>query len=148
MSSHWEEFAEKFRIQELELFRQGRWLVSLRPGQLTLGSMVVSDTRGAESFAELELEGGRDWLAAVARFERLVKGHFGADKVNVIALMMVDPVVHFHLLPRYSSAVNRYERDWSDPWWPKPPTFGGPDTETELLLRIRDDVRALVEEAG
>ena len=60
------------------------------------------------------------------------------EKINYLMLMMVDPHVHFHVLPRYAGS-----RDWNglpfpDHGWPGPPDLKSATTlqpDTLALLR-------------
>ena len=135
-------FKSIFRVEELTVESGDGWTLSVRPGQLTLGAMVVSASDGEQWFADLAPDLGAGVLARVATAERLAKQVYGAERVNVVALMMKDPVVHFHVLPRYSSAVERYGREWRDEDWPGPPTFGSSATEDDVLFAVRDELRA------
>jgi diadenosine tetraphosphate (Ap4A) HIT family hydrolase len=46
---------------------------------------------------------------------------FQYDKLNYLMLMMVDPDVHFHVLPRYEGDRSYGGLDFSDATWPGPP---------------------------
>ena len=52
--------------------------------------------------------------------------------------MMVDPHVHFHVIPRYKSEVEFNDRMFNDMLWPKPPilaeTIKLNDLEMKKLL--------------
>ena len=37
--------------------------------------------------------------------------------------MMVDPHVHFHIIPRYSCKITINEKYYYDIYWPKPPNI-------------------------
>jgi diadenosine tetraphosphate (Ap4A) HIT family hydrolase len=39
--------------------------------------------------------------------------------------MMVDPQVHFHVIPRYAASKDFAGTTWTDANWPKPPDIGG-----------------------
>jgi len=54
---------------------------------------------------------------------------FDYRKINYLALMMVDPHVHFHVIPRYSEPRTFDGATWTDATWPKPP-----DVTTALAL--------------
>ena len=43
------------------------------------------------------------------------------DKLNYLVLMMVDPHVHFHVIPRYESARSINDKVVEDSGWPKHP---------------------------
>ena len=49
---------------------------------------------------------------------------FDFQKINYLALMMVDPHVHFHVIPRYSSSREFGGATCLDAAWPKPPDLG------------------------
>jgi len=51
--------------------------------------------------------------------EQLLIKTFGAEKFNYFALMMKDPQVHFHLIPRYSKPVEFQGRVYKDVDWPE-----------------------------
>src|SRR3990170_3968782 len=79
------------------------WCVLLRSAQPTLGSLVLitkSDVTAfslisPQAFAELP-RAVKDIEAGLGRFRRY-------DKINYLMLMMVDPHVHFHVIPRYAT---------------------------------------------
>lgn len=136
-----EEFRATFRLGELTIAESGGWVLSTRPSQLTLGAMVLSVQSGATQWAQVGAVEGQGLTTELAEAERLATSVFGADKINVIGLMMRDPVVHFHVIPRYSSSVERFGRVWTDSDWPKPPTFGGADDESPLLTLVTEELR-------
>ena len=53
--------------------------------------------------------------------ERALRAAFDYQKLNYLALMMVDPHVHFHVIPRYSEAREFEGSTFLDAAWPKPP---------------------------
>ena len=113
------------------------WAILLRPHQVTLGSMVVCtvarETRMADmastAFAELEL--------VFTGAEGALRGAFGAEKINHMMLMMVDPHVHWHLIPRYSGARTVGSTTIADEGWPALPDLGSgvqlPDSDRAAL---------------
>lgn len=134
-------FRETFRLDELTVSEGAHWVASVRPGQITLGSMVISSARGLLDFADLDADSGATLGAAFGEAERLARRLFGAVRVNFVALMMKDPIIHFHALPRYDTDVQRYGRTWEDSDWPGPPTFGPAPTDDETLLALVTDLR-------
>lgn len=142
MPAELEAFRETFRLDELTVVDGAHWVVSVRPGQLTLGSLVVSSRAGLVDFAALDADAGAALAAAFGDVERAARELFGAVRVNFVALMMKDPVVHFHALPRYDRDVERYGRVWQDADWPGPPTFGPAPTPDEVLASLATDLRA------
>jgi diadenosine tetraphosphate (Ap4A) HIT family hydrolase len=68
---------------------------------------------------------------------------FKPDKLNYLMLMMVDPDVHFHVLPRYDSAREFAGRSHSDRFWPKPVDLTQPvEADAALTEAVRDVLRA------
>lgn len=134
-------FRDKFRLDDLGFAVAGGWCLSVRPGQLRLGALVLSSGSGARSMAELtsgELQGMGE---AFALTENLVSRIFEADRVNYLCLMMQDPIVHFHVLPRYSRSVTRYGQVWEDPDWPAPPVVSSVISSDEVLTRVKEDLK-------
>jgi len=138
------DFAAKFRVDDLHLRRVGTWDLSLRPGQLTLGAMVVSVRSGALGFAGLTAAEQADMGAAFALAERLACDTFGAARINLLCLMMQDPIVHFHVLPRYAAPQERFGATWVDDDWPGPPKVGPLVTPDAVLTQIRSTLLAAV----
>jgi diadenosine tetraphosphate (Ap4A) HIT family hydrolase len=136
------EFRRKFRLNELTIATLGQWVISVRPAQLTLGSMVVSTAEGELDFASLGTAAGPDLLRAFAVAEELATKRLGAVRLNIACLMMKDPIVHFHVLPRYDRTIHRYGATWEDTDWPGPPTFGPASTSDEVLFALVEDLRA------
>lgn len=137
-------FRTKFRLDDLHLAEDGGWVLSLRPGQLTLGAMVLSVASGVQDLAALD-EGEALGLAhGLGLAERLAREVYGAARINALCLMMQDPVVHFHILPRYGAAVQRHGRTWHDADWPGPPAIGPVDTPEPMLMALRDELRGAI----
>lgn len=115
-----QEFNKKFQIDELLIDQIGNWKISLRPEQPTIGSMVLSLARPCPVFSKLTEEESKDLGKAFKVIERLYLITFKPQKVNYLALMMVDEQVHYHVLPRYENSVEFDGNLCVDQWWPKP----------------------------
>jgi len=113
--------AEKFGYPESLLDRLEHWLVLLRPKQPTLGSLVLVCTDPAARFGEIGAESSAELRVAADRIERALGAAFGHDKINYLMLMMVDPDVHFHVLPRYAEPRDFDGGRFEDARWPGPP---------------------------
>jgi len=48
-------------------------------------------------------------------------------------LMMVDPDVHFHVIPRYPEPVSFDGLAFADSGWPGPPALGEPTATTDVV---------------
>jgi len=119
--SELELFRDKFQVGALSVARTEHWELSIRPQQLTLGSMVLSVRANVLDFASLnEIQSG-DMAALIGLAEQRVKARFGAIRINVLCLMMQDPLLHFHIFPRYDGPVTFEGVEWIDEDWPGPP---------------------------
>lgn len=117
------EFLEKFQIEKLLITKVGNWNVSLRPLQTTLGALVVSLNRPCVSLADLTDEEALQLNKVFKLVNEILHGAFSPDKVNYLALMMVDAHVHFHVVPRYERKISFLEKEYVDNDWPKPPNL-------------------------
>jgi diadenosine tetraphosphate (Ap4A) HIT family hydrolase len=134
-------FRHKFRLEELNLLDTAHWTWSVRPAQPTLGATVLSLRRYAASFADVTSDEMVDLASAVAAVERATRGAFGYDKINYLMLMMVDPHVHFHVLPRYAAVQRFADLDWEDRGWPAAPSLAAEPCPPEVLSAIRSVLR-------
>ena len=97
------------------------WVVLLRPVQPTLGSLVLACKEEASSLGAVSATAYAELSVATAELERALRAAFDCQKLNYLALMMVDPHVHFHVIPRYSEAREFEGSTFLDAAWPKPP---------------------------
>jgi diadenosine tetraphosphate (Ap4A) HIT family hydrolase len=111
------------------------WVVLVRRQQVTAGSLVIACwgefTRlgavPAAAFAE---------LAVVTRdLEGALERAFRFDKINYLMLMMVDPHVHWHVIPRYASERVACDVTFVDTAWPRPPALDRSVTLSEEQVR-------------
>jgi diadenosine tetraphosphate (Ap4A) HIT family hydrolase len=100
-----------------------RWVVLLRPTQPTLGSLILAAKSEATAFAELEADAFAELRHAVSDIERVLADAVGHAKINYLMLMMVDPHVHFHVLPRYEGERSACGVTVRDVGWPKVPAL-------------------------
>jgi diadenosine tetraphosphate (Ap4A) HIT family hydrolase len=61
------------------------------------------------------------------------------ERINYLMLMMVDPDVHFHVIPRYAGQRDFAGTSFPDGGWPGPPQL-----EPAVILEapVRDALRA------
>jgi diadenosine tetraphosphate (Ap4A) HIT family hydrolase len=97
------------------------WLVLLREPQATLGSLVLCAKSEATEFSDLSRQAFDEMSTVVGDLETALKAAFHYDKINYLMLMMVDPNVHFHVIPRYSETRSACGLTISDPGWPAIP---------------------------
>ena len=119
------------------------WLVLVRPAQVTLGALVLVAKSDATAFHDLPRAAFAEQADAIAAIERGLATFCGYERINYLMLMMVDPHVHFHVIPRYSGT-----REWDgvafdDHGWP-----GLPDLKAAAKLsprqaeRLRNDLQS------
>lgn len=94
------------------------WVVLLRPKQVTIGSLVIAAKSEAKHLGELTKDEWAEFAQVSSDCEELLTKTFGAEKFNYLALMMKDPNVHFHFIPRYSKPVTLSGKEFSDADYP------------------------------
>jgi diadenosine tetraphosphate (Ap4A) HIT family hydrolase len=99
------------------------WVVLLRPEQPTLGSLVLAAKGPATAFSQLSAEAFTELGRVVADIEGRVCDAVGYAKINYLMLMMVDPNVHFHVIPRYDGERSAAGVTVRDAGWPKAPAL-------------------------
>ncbi len=100
------------------------WVVLLRPAQPTLGSLVLAAKSDVTAFADLDPAAYAE-LAAVSRdIETALRAAVDHTKLNYLMLMMVDPHVHSHVIPRYEGSRSFGDAVFPDAGWPKLPSLG------------------------
>lgn len=106
------------------LIREYRyWTVLLRPQQVTLGSLVLGAREQVGAFHQLSAEAFAELKTVVDHIERVLGDEFDYQKINYLMLMMVDPDVHFHVLPRYAEPREFHGSRFVDAGWPGPPAL-------------------------
>ena len=113
--------ARKFGHPDSVLREFEFWSVLLRPVQVTLGSLVLVCRESVSHFGELSAEASGELASVAAAIESALGRAFAHDKINYLMLMMVDPDVHFHVLPRYEGERLFEGRACRDDAWPGPP---------------------------
>ena len=130
--------AEKFGYPASLLREYDAWAVLLRPVQVTLGSLVLVCREPVEAFGQISETAASELKRAVADIESALGEAFSFDRINYLMLMMVDPDVHFHVLPRYAEQRAFEGRTHRDEAWPGPPRItadlGLSDAEHDALL--------------
>jgi len=112
---------EKFGWPATVVAQFDHWIVLARPAQPTLGSLVLAARSDATAFSALEPAAYAELGMVTGAIETALAGMVCFEKINYLMLMMVDPHVHFHVIPRYEGS-----RDWDgtafpDAGWPRTP---------------------------
>ena len=117
------------------------WVVLLRPAQVTLGSLVLAAKSPATAYGQLPASAFAEQAVVVGDIERALTAFCGFERINYLMLMMVDPHVHFHVIPRYEG-----KREWNgvqfgDAGWPGPPDLKAAVTlDADQIAGLRDQV--------
>jgi diadenosine tetraphosphate (Ap4A) HIT family hydrolase len=115
---------EKFGYPATLVAETGFWAVLARPQQVTLGSLVLVCREPVTAFGQVSAAAFADLQAVIARTERMLTGFVSYQKINYLMLMMVDPDVHFHVIPRYEAQRTLEGTVYPDAGWPGPPALG------------------------
>jgi diadenosine tetraphosphate (Ap4A) HIT family hydrolase len=99
------------------------WLVLLRPEQPVLGALVLAAKSEATAFADLPAAAFAELATVIAETEAMLRRAVAYEKINYLMLMMVDPHVHFHVLPRYDGSRSARDVTVPDAGWPKQPAL-------------------------
>ncbi len=131
---------EKFGFPATLLKELDHWMILLRPAQVTLGSLILATKSDATAYGALPREEFAEQADAVTMIERVLARFVRYERINYLMLMMVDPNVHFHVVPRYSGT-----REWNglafpDAGWPGPPQLGS------AVQLSAEQIEALVEQ--
>jgi diadenosine tetraphosphate (Ap4A) HIT family hydrolase len=137
----------KFGDPDSRIAQTDCWTVLLRPKQPTLGSLVLVCREPVQQFSALSVAAFADLAQVIKGVESMLKQVVGYERINYLMLMMVDPDVHFHVIPRYSTARQHSGVQYPDTGWPGPPQLEpsiSPDSEARaaLLAKLRGTWRA------
>ena len=94
-------YFKKFSGDSLLINDYKYWSWCLRENQVTLGSSVLLNKACKKSFGELSNEELLELRDVISNIEYAISKEFNYDKINYLALMMIDPLFHYHIIPRY-----------------------------------------------
>lgn len=105
------------------------WVVLLRPAQPTLGALVLAAKSDTTAFGDLPAAAHAELKVVTAAIEAALTSAVGYARINYLMLMMVDPHVHFHVLPRYDGERSGAGLTVADAGW-----SGQPDLAQAVKL--------------
>ena len=133
---------EKFGHPATLVREYEHWMVLLRPAQVTLGSLVLAAKGEATAYGALPAAAFTEQASAVAAIEKALTAFCCYERINYLMLMMVDPHVHFHVIPRYSGRREWGGIDFADHGWPGPPELkSAPALSPRQIRDLRDDLK-------
>lgn len=128
---------QKFGYPDTLVKEYQKWVVVLRPQQVTLGSLVLICQDAVSAFSQISPEAFAELPGAIREIEESVSEAFSYEKINYLMLMMVDPDVHFHVIPRYETKHTFCNQQFFDHGWPGPPILKNPnDTSQDMNQKI------------
>ena len=138
--------ALSFGFPDTKVGETAAWLALVRQKQPTFGSLVLVCKEEAKAFSDISAAAFADLQVAVTTIEELLRKVVDYEKINYLMLMMVDPDVHFHVIPRYSGARSYEGLSFPDAGWPGPPALAqavdlGADGAARLARALRQDWR-------
>ena len=125
---------EKFGYPGTLIKEYDHWVVLLRPAQATLGALILACKDEANRFSDITPEAFTEMGSAVSDIEKALGALFDYQKLNYLMLMMVDPDVHYHVLPRFAAEQTYAGTVFTDPGWPGPPNVGH-DNEADAKVK-------------
>ena len=128
---------EKFGFPSTLLKQFEHWVVLLRPAQVTLGSLVLAAKGDVTAYGQLPRPAFDEQADVVANIEQALARFVSYERINYLMLMMVDPNVHFHVIPRYSKPRSWNGIEFPDLGWPGPPRL---DAAVKLDSRHLDQL--------
>ena len=111
----------KFGYPETLIADYPEWLVLLRPQQVTAGALVLAHRGDEQAFSDLSPAAFAGLERAIRDIERNLKALVQYERINYLMLMMVDPHVHFHVIPRYAGSRAIAGMEVVDHGWPRTP---------------------------
>ena len=110
---------KKFKYPSSLLCENENWKILLRPSQITFGSMVLINKEEQNSkFSDLSESEQISMFNMIKKIEYIFSHYFEISKINYLALMMVDPFVHFHVLPRHKEIIKFEKVSFKDSGFP------------------------------
>ncbi|GGI81258.1 HIT domain-containing protein [Shewanella gelidii] len=113
------------------------WHVLQRPAQPTLGSLILICRENVTQYSDVSEGAMIEQRQVIKMIESVLGQGFNYSKINYLMLMMVDPAVHFHVIPRYETSVDFAGESYGDQYWPKPPNLAHD-------LKLSDSAKALL----
>lgn len=115
------ETIKKFGYPATLIRDYSHWVLLVRPAQVTAGSLILAAKGDATAYGELPAAAFAEQGVIIAEVEQKLREIIKMDKINYLMLMMVDPHVHFHIIPRYQGTRSFAGLTLTDHGWPGPP---------------------------
>lgn len=133
---------DKFKYPHSLIKEYEHWEIYLRHNHVTLGSLVLICKTGESSFHEISKAAFSELKQVTTEIESTLKSLWNYNKINYLMLMMGDPEVHFHVIPRYEKPRSFEGYHLVDKGWPKTPDLLDPYIlGDEQFIHLRDHMQ-------
>jgi diadenosine tetraphosphate (Ap4A) HIT family hydrolase len=131
----------KFGYPGTVVFTAEHWCVMLRPAQATLGALVLCALSEKTALHELPGAAFEELKHCTSKIASALTKFRQYDRINYLALMMVDPHVHFHVLPRYQQPQEFDGTVFVDKGWPGVPDLSyNTECVSETRARLKNAI--------
>ena len=93
-----------------------------------------------EKIPDLNQSELNEYLHAVQEYETAIRKSFKPERINHLMLGNVEPHVHYHMMPRYSSQIKFAGLTFEDSNYPKMSILNPGIKEQRTLKRIIDNI--------
>lgn len=137
-----EETLKKFGYPNTIIKEYSHWIILVRQKQVTLGSLVLICKEQVDGLSHISKEAWGELPLVVSEIETNLKRLFNNDKINYLMLMMVDPEVHYHVIPRYELDREFDSIRFVDNSWPTAPDMSlANDISNESMLKLIETLK-------
>ena len=128
---------KKFGYPDTLIKEYNNWYLLLRQEQVTLGSLILITKNNETSLSNISESGFKEFPKIIKIIESVLSSKFGYEKINYLMYMMVDPEVHYHIIPRYSEQKHFKDTLFEDKGWPGLPALSKPNiVDKKLQMKI------------
>lgn len=132
-----------FGYPETLICEYDHWVVLLRPKQATLGALVLAAKSDAKKSSDLPAAAFGELAQINSDIEAALGDFVSFEKINYLMLMMVDPEVHYHVIPRMSEERIFEGVTFPDLGWPALPNLAeAPDLAPEIFQKVQEALKA------
>tara|TARA_Y100000768_G_C23975935_1_gene683056 strand:- start:1150 stop:1587 length:438 start_codon:yes stop_codon:yes gene_type:complete len=132
---------KKFEFPNSVIKEYEHWYWLLRPEQITLGSSIIIVKEYCPALSSLQEEKFSELFYIYKEVEKTLKNLFDFDKINYLMLMMKDPTLHYHVIPRYKNEKDFKGVSFFDISYPSPPDF---KYSNNYSVATFDDIRNFI----
>ena len=138
------ETMETFGYPDSLIKEYQHWVVLLRPGQVTLGSLILCSTSDSEKYSALPHDAFAEMKTAIDDIEQCLGDLFSYEKINYMMLMMRDKHVHYHVIPRYGGEQQHLGKTYVDTGWPALPDLASVnDVSSGEFSQLLESIRTI-----